>query len=437
MSEIMHAINKIAADFTLTPYQVLDIAEKFRYAMEKKLSGKPSPFKMLPSYLGKPSGNEQGLYLALDFGGTNVRIMLVELLGNGRYEILEHKSKPLKDPQGNYDYTSAQTSAEDLFNFLAEQIGEIAPPGQTYILGHTFSFPSRQINLNNAELIHWTKEIKTAGMVGRNITDLLTGALLKRGLDHIKPAAIINDTIGTLLTAAYQNSRTDIGSICGTGLNNAYIEPCSDVTGAPMLINMESGNFDELPFTIFDAKLDAASELPGLGRFEKAGSGRYLGELLLMIAADLIPLGLLAGTPRRRFTTPVVLTGADVAAIIADNTPELTATEYWLNEHHNISGTTSDDRLALKTIASLIVRRSARMVAASYLGILRHIDPGLDQPHHIAVDGSLYEKMPDYSRVIQDTLAEALGEKSALVTIGLTKNGSGVGAAIAAAISGK
>lgn len=437
MSEIMQAINKIAADFTITPYQILDIAEKFRFAMERKLSGHPSPFKMLPSYLERPSGHERGVYLALDFGGTNVRIMLVELRGNGSYKILTHSSSPLKDPQGSYDYTSAQTTAEDLFLFLAERIGKVAVPGQSYILGHTFSFPSRQTDINNAELIHWTKEIKTAGMAGRNITDLLTGALAKLGLNHITPVAIINDTIGTLLTAAFQNDRADIGSICGTGLNTAYLEASPVSADGPMLINIESGNFAELPLTVFDAKLDAASELPGLGRLEKAGSGRYLGELLLMITTDLMPLGLLAGTPRRRFVTPVTLNGADIAAIIADHTPDMTATERWLAEHHDISGTTGDDRQALKAIASLIVRRSARMVAASYLGILRHIDPELSHPHHIAVDGSLYEKMPGYSAIIQDTLDEALGDKSARVTIGLTKNGSAVGAAIAAAISGK
>lgn len=437
MSEITHPLNKITAAFTVTPYQVLHIAEDFRYAMERKLAGKPSPFKMLPAYLDRPAGNEQGVYLAVDFGGTNVRIMLVELLGNGKYKVRRRNSRPLKDPEGKYDYTSPQATAENLFDFLAEQIGEIASPGETYRLGHTFSFPSRQSSLNHAQLIHWTKEMQTSGMAGRNLTALLTDALKRRGLDRIEPVAVINDTIGTLLTSAYQNRCTDIGSICGTGLNNAYLEPASGLTGTPTLINIESGNFDELPLTIFDARLDAASELPGVGKLEKAGAGRYLGELLLTVAADLMPLGLLSGTPRRRFTAPVTLTGADIAAIIADDTPELTHTKCWLEQHLNITGTNSDDRLALKTIASLIVHRSARLVAASYLGILRHIDPDLNRIHHIAVDGSLYEKMPDYSKIIDDTLTEALGEKASRITLTLTKDGSGVGAAIAAAISGK
>ena len=32
---------------------------------------------MLPSYIGLPTGKETGEYLALDFGGTNLRVVLI------------------------------------------------------------------------------------------------------------------------------------------------------------------------------------------------------------------------------------------------------------------------------------------------------------------------------------------------------------------------
>ena len=91
----------------------------------------------------------------------------------------------------------------------------------------------------------------------------------------------------------------------------------------------------------------------------------------------------------------------------------------------------------LKSIAALICTRSARLVAATYIGIINHIDPELKHHHNIAIDGSLYEKMPGYGAEIQRTLTQDLGEKSSLVTTSLIKDGSGIGAAIATAIAEK
>jgi len=47
---------------------------------------------MLPAYVfGWPSGNETGSYLAVDLGGTNLRVCLVELEGNGKFEVTQTK----------------------------------------------------------------------------------------------------------------------------------------------------------------------------------------------------------------------------------------------------------------------------------------------------------------------------------------------------------
>jgi len=38
-----------------------------------------------------PTGEEQGEYLALDLGGTNLRVCLVTLLGAGKFEVTQTK----------------------------------------------------------------------------------------------------------------------------------------------------------------------------------------------------------------------------------------------------------------------------------------------------------------------------------------------------------
>ena len=55
-----------------------------------------------------------------------------------------------------------------------------------------------------------------------------------------------------------------------------------------MVINMESGGFNRLPFSKYDDAIDACSEQPGAQRLEKMVSGRYLGMLYGSALADLL-----------------------------------------------------------------------------------------------------------------------------------------------------
>jgi hexokinase len=397
------------------------------------LAGKPSSLKMLPSFMGIPSGLEQGTVVAVDFGGTNVRLLLIALNGAGQAAIIEKQIFPLKNKDEKYDYTAASVSGMQLFDFIAEKIAEIAPPsGDVYLMGHTFSFPCRQYDVNKAELISWTKEFKTAGVEGKNVGELMQAALDRKGLAHIRAQAIINDTTGTLLTAAYTDNATTIGAICGTGHNSCYLEPNHPLTQQPMIVNMESGNFDQIPQTSYDAWLDDSSEKPGEQRLEKIASGRYLGEIVRLIVSDLLREGSLAGAPER-LQTPYSLTAEDISAMLADQTQDLEAVAGIAATCWGMGKLEANERAALKTIAGLVVRRSACLVAATWAGVLYKIDPALSRHHTIAVDGSLYEKMPGYAEALAQAMKDILGVGSNQVTIRLSKDGSGIGAAIAAA----
>ncbi|MBC8015748.1 MAG: hexokinase [Sporomusaceae bacterium] len=436
MNPLSKQLQALTIQLTILPDQVIILADKFHHAILAGLAGRQSPLKMLPSYISKPSCNEVGTFLALDFGGTNVRVLLAELLGQGLFKVHDHIGVPLKDKDGHYNYISNQSTADQLFDYIALQIGAVVKQDNSYPLGHTFSFPTRQTGLNSGTLIHWTKEIETTGMDNKNITELLTAALKRQGLTNVLPQAIINDTVGTLLTAAYIDPSADIGSICGTGHNTAYLEPSSPLTLCPMIINLESGNFNQLPFTGYDLQLDAHSEKPGNQLLEKMVSGHYVGELVRIIACNLFRDGLLSGCrDRDRLTVPYLLNGAHISLLQADDSTDLTLIARWLENSLSIKNSSAFDRQVLKSIASLVCTRSAQLVAATYLGILTHIDPQLENHHTIAIDGSLYEKMPGYAEAIQTTLSQALGTKSEHVTTKLTKDGSGIGAAIATAIA--
>lgn len=432
MEHLYTAVAMIEEELAVSSILLKNIASRFQEAMDIGLAGKSSSLKMLPSFIGSPTGQEQGQVIAVDFGGTNVRVLLVELSGTGRSRILNMRSFPLKDKLINYDYTAVSASGPALFDFVTGKISEIIPADGMYPLGYTFSFPCRQQGVDKAVLISWTKEIKTGGVEGRDVGQMLRAALENGGLGRVRLQAVINDTTGTLLTAAYSDSATTIGAICGTGHNSCYLESCHPLTNRPMIVNLESGNFDGVQQTRYDILLDQASEKPGAQRLEKMASGQYLGELVRLIVSSLVADGHISNGFEGLFV-PYSLLTEDISAILGDTTPELGDVAAVATARWGITKLKVSEYKAIQIIARLVAVRSARLVAATWAGVLIKIDPGLVRRHTIAVDGSLYEKMPGYAEQLANTLVEIFGDKAYQITIRLSKDGSGIGAAIAAA----
>lgn len=421
--------DEIIREFTVTGEQLHEIAADFRYDLVKGLENpEESSLRMLKSYVALPTGKEKGEYLALDFGGTNVRVLRIRLEGNGKFEVLKKVAKPLR-VEGIYDFVGAGSTAEQMFDFIAELVDEAVEGDHEtkYLLGHTFSFPSEQTDLYNAKLIIWTKEFATAGVEGEVVNDLLKKALHRQGIGNVEPTAVINDTVAVLLAAAYKQSDIYIGSIYATGHNTCYLESYADSSETPMVLNLESGGFMKLIPNRFDVAFDKVSEKPGEQRLEKMVSGRYMGELFGMALAELLhEEGKEYGFTSIEMSDIILDTSADrsnVAAIVNAKTDKMLAA--------------ADCELVQQLAAALVVR-SARLVTASFVGIIWQLaGKGKPQKQHIAVDGSVYEKMPLAKENIMRAFSELLGEDAAVIDTVLENGGSGLGAAIAAAMSRK
>lgn len=416
--------NDVITEFTLDTEKLRTIAANFRQDLKIGLKNvDDSSLKMLKSYVGLPTGKETGEYLAMDFGGTNVRVLKIRLDGDGKYEIVKKVAKPLRVP-GEYDYIGIGSKAVDMFDFLASLVEEaVDGDRQTeYLLGHTFSFPSKQTNLYNARLIVWTKEFATAGVEGEVVNDLLKEALARKGLTNVEPTAVINDTVAVLLSAAYKKGDTYIGTIYATGYNSCYLEPQTDE--GSMILNLESGGFSKLAPNRYDKILDDASERPGEQRLEKMVSGRYMGELLSTVLADLW-----GKTDKYKFTS------IDMSAILADDSVDGTEIIRVVAEK---AGVQIDAATAkqIQTLVKAILTRSARLVAATSVGTIWQVTgEGKTRRQHVAIDGSVYEKMPGAKDSLTEAIGELLGDDAALVDTVLDNGGSGLGAALAAAMS--
>ena len=65
------------------------------------------------------------------------------------------------------------------------------------------------------------------------------------------------------------------------------------------------------------------------------------------------------------------------------------------------------------------------------------MDPDIKKKHTVAMDGSVYEKLPGFSENVKSAIGELSGERAGKIKIALTKDGSGYGAAIIAEVSAR
>lgn len=338
------------------------IISKFTAELRRAKAGESSSLKYLSSYFSQPTGKEKGDYLALDFGGTKIKIVLFRLLGNGLYLKLKESCFLLKTAQ--YDYTIGR--GEKLFNFLALKIKEFLPDNKDYFLGHTFSFPFLSLDSGDGTLLKWTKEFKVEDVVGQKVNELLNEALLVVGVKNVKAVALLNDTVAVLLAGSYVFKNCLIGSVIGTGFNC-----CCFNDGEA--INLECGNFNLIEQDKYDRLLDEHSQDPGQQIMEKMISGYYLGERARLLWQDICP----KGAPE----IPFSFSAADLSRVLNDQESDY-----------------------LQEICRNVLNRSADLAAACYQGILDYLNSS--QEVSILIDGSVFLKALGYKQRLKYNLAE-------------------------------
>ncbi|KAI6679550.1 hypothetical protein NL676_033431 [Syzygium grande] len=413
-----------------------------------------SKLKMLISYVDNlPTGDEQGLFYALDLGGTNFRVLRVQLGGKEKGVVSQEFDEVSIPPH------LMTGSSEDLFDYIAaalakfvatEDEGSHPYPGRQRELGFTFSFPVRQTSISSGTLIKWTKGFSIEDVVGENVVGELTKALEKIGLD-MRVTALVNDTIGTLAGGRYYNTDVIAAVILGTGTNAAYVERAQAIPkwhgplpkSGEMVINMEWGNFrsSHLPLTEYDQALDTESLNPGEQIFEKIISGMYLGEIVRRVLLKMAEEASFFGDnvpPKLR--VPFILRTPDMSAMHHDTSSDLKVVGNKLRDILEISNTTLKMRKVVVELCDIVATRGARLSAAGIVGILKKLGrdstrEGADQQKSVvALDGGLFEHYTKFSACMESTLKELIGEEIAQnIVIEHSNDGSGIGAALLAA----
>ncbi len=429
------------SDFDVSAEDLKRLIGPFHSEIQRGLAGTPSSIAMHPAFLARPFGNEQGRFVVVDLGGTNVRATVMDMRGDGSVKLLKSDGFRLPSTKG---------ASDDLFRPVVRFVGELLDEGVDYTLGFIFAFPMEQTGTRSGRLTKWTKEFAFSGVEGEDVVRLLESAIDRESeslpaLRSLRVGALANDTVSVLAAGALHDPRCDMGLIVATGTNLAVAVPggmilkdVPAVASDEMLFNMECGNFSDVSAiqTRYDRELDADSDTEGQ-LLEKMISGRYLGEIVRLTVAHQASAGqsFLDWTREGSvFREPYEFTTEHLSDIAYDTSPELTATGILLHGM-GVTDANEDDRRSLRELCLSVGRRSARLVAMSIVATATYVDPDLEREHLVAADGSLFRGYPGYEVEVEHGISELLGEWEDMVQVAYVRDGSGLGAAVLAAMS--
>jgi len=160
----------------------------------------------------------------------------------------------------------------------------------------------------------------------------------------------------------------------------------------------------------------------------------------MLIMCEMIDEGVLfLGQETYKVEKPFCFDTAFLSLIESDPTDEL-LTVTGLFAHFFALDTTIAERQFMRRLAVLIGTRAARLSACGIAAVVSK-QGLLDGPHDpkntigIATDGSLYNKYPGFSTRLEEGLVDIFGEKGKQIKTYHAEDGSGVGAAVIAAMT--
>ncbi|GAB1607721.1 hexokinase-1-like [Argonauta hians] len=384
------------------------------------------------------SGNENGTFLGLDLGGTNLRLFRVRFT-DGKADT---NLKYYKMPEHCFKGPSRQ-----VFDFMADCIEDFLKHDNLtecgrLPLGFTFSFPSTKKSLTDVELIIWTKTFKCTDGPGMNVGKTLEDCLNSKNVP-VDVVAIISDVTAALVAGHYLDTHSCIGLILGTGCNVCYVENVSSVDkwkteadkSKKVIINVEWGGLSDtgcLSFVQneFDKEVDRLSNHVNSFTFEKMFSGLYLGELVRQVLVNLTNEKILfQGTGSPQLFTPWSWDSSNVSAIERDSDGSDEHTLKVLNSFGLGEVTSKKDVILVQFVCSFMSQRGAYILAAGLSAVVERAK----QPEvTIAVDGSLYEQHPKYHGYMMAVMSTL--SPHVKTNIVMVKDSSVQGCAFAAAI---
>ncbi|XP_011241699.1 hexokinase HKDC1 isoform X1 [Mus musculus] len=441
-------VDRFLYHMRLSDETLVDIMARFQAEMEKGLGKDTNPtasVKMLPTFVRAiPDGSENGEFLSLDLGGSKFRVLKVQVSQEGQQNVqMESQFYPMPNEitRGN---------GTELFDYVADCLADFMKTKnlthKKLPLGFTFSFPCRQNKLEEGVLLSWTKKFKARGVQDTDVVNRLATAMKKHKDLDVDILALVNDTVGTMMTCAYDDPNCEVGVIIGTGTNACYMEDMSNIDlvegdEGRMCINTEWGAFGddgalEDIRTEFDRELDLGSLNPGKQLFEKMISGLYMGELVRLILLKMAKVGLLfGGAKSSALHTKGKIETQHVAAMEMSKEGLANTREILVDLGLEPS---ESDCIAVQHVCTIVSFRSANLCAAALATILTRLRENKKLARlrtTVGMDGTLYKTHPQYPKRLHKVVRRLVPNCD--VRFLLSESGSTKGAAMVTAVASR
>jgi hexokinase len=264
-----------------------------------------------------------------------------------------------------------------------------------------------------------------------------------------KIKAVMNDTVGQLAAAAYKYGEDCVAAVViGYGCNSSYLEDVTrikkfDAKAAnyphPKMVIVteweEFGANGELSdiLTPFDREIDDASVHKGKQIIDKLTGALYLGDLVRRILAQFVlDRVLFNGTPVEKLDQVDTFPTKYISEILGDESGIFKVCRRVCDEL-DVPNHGSNDYHIMHQVCHIISQRSASIVAAAIVALLRHIG----RPKvKIGVGGALIQFHPTYHSMLEAQL-NSLAPLNISWELVSADEGSAKGAALTAAVSEK
>lgn len=390
---------------------VSETAEAFQKEMRAGLSGQASDLAMLPSFIGNSfSAGDKETVIAIDAGGTNLRISLIRLYAKQLPEILDIKRFPMPG-------TKSPVTSDAFFDFLALELADFLT--HTTKIGFCFSYAVEILPSRDGRILALGKEVTIHNITGKRIGEELKKALMRNNLPLFSHLTVLNDTTAALIGGQFlcrEHTYSDfIGYILGTGTNICYYEKNEHIQKTPELrskagstiVNLESGYFDHQFRGVLDTEFWAETLNPDDHHLEKMVSGQYLGKLLSRY--------LTKAAEHHLFSEEAVSLISSLDEIQTKQISDYLNTCCPDNPLEAFRHMPPADAAVFEQLADALLERAARLVTASIAGCLLQTGSGRDAetPVLILMEGSTFvhfthlkEKILHY---VKSEITEKLG----------------------------
>ncbi len=397
----------------------------FRNEMEAGLAGKPSSLAMIPTFLSADVAVPPGKpVIAMDAGGTNLRIALVTFDAAGRSHIEDIARHPMPGSEG-------PVSRDEFYGRFVRHLQPFAARADR--VGFCFSYPAEISPECDGRLLTWSKEIQAPDVVGDFIGANVFGRL--RDLGYALKYALLNDTVAALLAGRAagrdHTGASYVGFILGTGTNTAYMEKNRHIIKRMDLgpegsqaINVESGNFDKAPRTSIDEHLDNTTNNPGAYSFEKMISGAYLGPLCREVLVTAAGEGLFSVEGGAWIRSLKSLMTADMGRFL--ETPRGGGPFVG-------ASLSAADREIIRHLMRAVITRAALFAAVNIGAAVLKSGAGRagQRPVCVNIDGSTFYKTPELHHQAEGRLRQILLSRGVAAELVRIQDSPLIGAAVA------